>query len=114
PGPSAAGAQDAQSPRTESRGQTPPRRDAVTSDRAQAVVLWSLWRRRAYVGPDDEFPLSMMYAWLSYAQTVENGAPVPHEVIDPDIFTAALTDEDYRLATGLPDPDELPGDHRGI
>ena len=110
----AAGAEDGQFALTEARRQATSRRDAVTSDIAQAIVLWSLWRRRAYVGPDDEFPLSMMYAWLSYAQAVEDGEPVPHEVIDPDIFTAALTDEDYRLAAGLPDPDEPFGGHRDI
>ena len=45
----------------------------------------------------------MMYGWLSYASAVEDGRPVPHEIIDPDIFTAALTDEDYLPATGTGD-----------
>lgn len=113
-GACAAGAEDGQFALTEIRGQATSRRDAVTADIAQAIVLWSLWRRRAYVGADDEFPLSMMYAWLSYASTVEDGQSVPHEVIDPDIFTAALTDEDYRLAAGTPDQPELPPEQRDI
>src|SRR5699024_9812515 len=113
-GACAAGAEDGQFALSELRGSTEGRRDAVTTDIAQAIVLWSLWRRRAYIGPDDEFPLSMMYGWLSYAQSVEDGEPIPHEVIDPDIFTAALTDEDYRLAAGIPDQPELPPEQRDI
>ena len=34
-------------------------------------------------------------------------APVPHEIIDPDIFTAALTDEDYRTTAGTEDQRDI-------
>lgn len=98
----AASAEDGQFALTEVRKRCEPNRaDAVTADIAQAIVLWALWRRRIYRGVDDEFPLSMMYGWLSYAQMIEDGRPVPHEVVDPDVFTAAIPDSDYRAAAGL-------------
>lgn len=105
----AASSEDGQFTLTELRKGTESRRDAVTADIAQSIVLWSLWRRRSYCGNDDEFPLSMMYGWLSYASAVEDGRPVPHEIIDPDIFTAALTDEDYR-AIAVPEEETDRGD----
>lgn len=97
----AASSEDGQFALTQLRDSTEQRRDAVTADIAQSIVLWALWRRRSYCGNDDSFPLSMMYGWLSYASAVEDGRPVPHEIIDPDIFTAALTDEDYRSSTDV-------------
>ena len=103
----AASSEDGQFTLTELRKGTESRRDAVTADIAQSIVLWSLWRRRNYCGNDDEFPLSMMYGWLSYASAVEDGRPVPHEIIDPDIFTAALTDEDYRAIAATEDQREI-------
>lgn len=97
----AASAEDGAFVLSELRNREERRRDAVTADIAQSIVLWSLWRRRIYRGVEDEFPLSMMYGWLSYAQAVEDGRPIPHELIDPDVFTAALGDEEYRASAGL-------------
>ncbi|MCG7308281.1 hypothetical protein [Brachybacterium sp. ACRRE] len=111
----AAGAEDGQFTLTDVRNQSEAtRRDMRTADIAQSIVLWSLWRRRIYRGADDEFPLSMMYSWLSYALMVEDGRGVPHESIDPDVFTAALTDEDYRAVAGMDDESEHPARHLDI
>lgn len=76
------------------------RRDARTADIAQAIVLWSVWRRRAYVGGnDDMLSISMMFAWLTYTTRIERGDPYPHAEIAAEVLAASLTDEDYDEAS---------------